>query len=161
VLLGVPLASGAAIAALSALAAHMTEQRLREITDEEAAAVLEPGEAGEIEGFLHEVEAASGLLVERQPRRWAFAHRSFQEYLTAVHLRGLPRARPPVAALIEDAWWQEVLLFYAALGDATPVLAACLARSTVSALALAGECLEEAHQIDPEVRAQVEQRVSA
>jgi hypothetical protein len=63
--------------------------------------------------------ASDGLLVEREPDQYAFAHKTFQEYLAAVHIRekGLVQV---LADAVNDDWWTEVTLFYAAQSDAEP-----------------------------------------
>jgi energy-coupling factor transporter ATP-binding protein EcfA2 len=91
---------------------------------------------------------------------YEFAHRTFQEYLTAVEL-----TRPGQMDILCGAfaagdmaldWWREVLLFYAALADATPLLEAAIQSSTVASLSLAYECLQVTESVDPAVKQELE-----
>ncbi len=91
---------------------------------------------------------------------YEFAHRTFQEYLTAVEL-----TRPGQMDILCGAfaagdmaldWWREVLLFYAALADATPLLKAAIQSSTVASLSLAYECLQVTESVDPGVKQELE-----
>jgi formylglycine-generating enzyme required for sulfatase activity len=59
------------------------------------------------------LENRTGLLVEREPERYCFAHRSFQEYLAACHLLDTsPDRSADLRGLVEEdaAWWREVIL---------------------------------------------------
>ena len=103
--------------------------------------------------FLNEVRK-SGLLVEREHGRFAFAHLTLQEYLAAAHL-GQHEA-DLLASNIDDTWWRETILLWAASADATPIVTACLNSRTVRALALAFDCADEARAITPQVRQQLE-----
>ncbi|WP_461012423.1 NACHT domain-containing protein [Streptomyces capparidis] len=101
-----------------------------------------------------EVARRSGLLVEREQGLYAFAHLTLQEYLAAARI-----GREHVELLtanVDDPWWRETTLLWAADADATPVVAACLASGTVRALALAFDCVEEAAEVDPEARGVLE-----
>ena len=103
--------------------------------------------------FLNEVHK-SGLLVEREHDRFAFAHLTLQEYLAAAHLD--QHESHLLASNIDDTWWRETILLWAAGADATPIVTACLNSRTVRALALAFDCADEARAIAPEVRRQLE-----
>jgi formylglycine-generating enzyme required for sulfatase activity len=59
------------------------------------------------------LENRTGLLVEREPKLYCFAHRSFQEYLAACHLLDTSvELSADLRRLVdEDAtWWREVIL---------------------------------------------------
>src|SRR5262249_43579255 len=58
---------------------------------------------------------------------------------------------------VESNWWHETIRLYCAQADATPVIAACLmkASSSVEALTIALECLQEARNVQAEVRQQL------
>jgi formylglycine-generating enzyme required for sulfatase activity len=59
------------------------------------------------------LENRTGLLVEREPERYCFAHRSFQEYLAACHLLDASEDRSAdLRGLVAEdaAWWREVIL---------------------------------------------------
>lgn len=142
---------------LRPLAAGMMERRIRDIRRDEAIAIIEPilqrvGFADRPENFLTNLESGSGLFLEREPGLWSFAHLTFQEYLTGAHwLEQKSDARNWVE-MVDDSWWHETFRLYAAQGDATPVVRACLEKNSVAALTLAADCQEEAREIDAEAR---------
>jgi hypothetical protein len=109
------------------------------------------------EEFLKMVENSSGLLVEREIGIYGFAHHTFQEYLAAVHILE-QRMGDDLAVKIGESWWHEVIRLYAARADATKLVAACLVRSktSVPALTLAIECLEEAREVQPALRTELQ-----
>jgi energy-coupling factor transporter ATP-binding protein EcfA2 len=150
---------------LQPLAAHMMKRKLRDITTDEAITVItQPlrrvGIMGDTaEKFLKDLQAGSGLLLEREARQWSFAHLTFQEYLTAAHWLEQKNGNLRWGELVSESWWHETLRLYAAQGDATPLVEACLEVDTIPALMLAADCLDEAREILPEVRCAAEQRV--
>lgn len=162
------LTSAQKLVVLRPLAAHMMEHELRDVTMVGVLPVVEEplrrvGVTGEsISRFLSELQDSSGLLLEREVGRWSFAHLTFQEYLTAAHWlgQGIGAARD-WSELVNNSWWHETLRLYAAQGDATPVVRACLDVDSVSALTLAADCLDEARELEPSVRRATEERVIA
>jgi hypothetical protein len=106
--------------------------------------------------FLRQIEESSGLLLERESGSYSFAHKTFQEYLAAMHIRD-ERLESDLIAKVEDPWWHETILLYAAQKDASDILEACFlsGNPSIRALSLAKECLREAHSIKPAVRAKV------
>jgi hypothetical protein len=152
---------------LEPLAAEMMQRHIRDISTEEAGQViglrLESVGVTDVEAqnALRDFQASSGLLLEREAERWSFAHLTFQEYLTAAHWLEEKDDVSNWDDLVKDSWWHETLRLYAAQGDATPVVRACLAADTVPALTLAAECLEEARKLDPALRRAVNERVMA
>ncbi|MGH8907259.1 MAG: NACHT domain-containing protein [Egibacteraceae bacterium] len=135
-----------------ALAHHMVEARVLEIAAVDALPVLEPALAAvghDCAGFLRAVSEASGLLVERDAAgsgRYAFAHRTFQEFLAAEHLLTEGTITDvELGELVGESWWRETLRFYAAGGEASRVVEACMqgATPTVEALSLAAACVED------------------
>jgi hypothetical protein len=103
--------------------------------------------------FLDEVRK-SGLLVEREHGRYAFAHLTLQEYLAAAQIGDNNLDR--LTGGVDDPWWRETTLLWAADADATPVVTACLKSGTVRALSLAFDCADEARTLDPAVRGELE-----
>ncbi|MGY0236848.1 NACHT domain-containing protein [Longispora urticae] len=96
------------------------------------------------EAFL-DLAGLHGLFVETSLGRYAFTHRTFQEYLAAVALA----ASPPDTLPVEDPWWHETLLFYAMLTGPDAVVRECLGSDTVTAWALAFDCAEHATDAQP------------
>lgn len=150
---------------LRPLAAHMMESRLRDIKTEDALPVITPPlervgvPPEDAADFLTNLQDTSGLMVERESGLWSFAHLTFQEYLTAAHWLERKGADADWRALVGDAWWHETLRLYAAQGDATPLVRACLEVNTVPALSLAADFLEENRELDPELRRATEARL--
>lgn len=161
------LTAGQLRSVLQPLAAMMMQSKYRNISINKIVSSIGPslseiGSSGSLaRDFLVETQQRSGLLIEREKDIWSFAHLSFQEYLSAVHWRekGLPTES--IAALVTDSWWHEALRLYAALGDATEIIRACLSVSNIHALSLASECLEEGRNIEHEVRVIAETRLIA
>ncbi|HUN34012.1 MAG TPA: NACHT domain-containing protein [Trebonia sp.] len=95
--------------------------------------------------FLNEI-LATGLLVH-DGTDYGFAHRTFQEYLAAACV---DRRREPglLTRRVDDPWWRETILLYAAQAGANPIVEACLnyakapARpsATIAVLTLALDC---------------------
>ncbi|HSS48506.1 MAG TPA: NACHT domain-containing protein [Thermoanaerobaculia bacterium] len=151
--------------ALQPLAYYLMQNKRREISLQEAVQIVSKPLSriagsrflGTERDFLQEIENGSGLLLERELEVYSFAHLAFQEYLAAVHAReeGIGEA---LARQVTDPWWNETIRLYCAQEDASPILEACLAaeRPAIAALALAIDCLEEARDVDPKWREQVE-----
>lgn len=150
---------------LRPLAAHMMESRLRDIPTGEVLSVITPlvervgVRAEDAADFLTNLQDTSGLVVEREAGLWSFAHLTFQEYLTAAHWLERGATNKVWRALVGDAWWHETLRLYAAQGDASPLVRACLEVETVPALSLAADFLEENRELDPELRRAAEARI--
>ncbi len=144
-------------AVLQPLAFHLMVGRKREFTAEEAAKnIREPlvevqGAGADPVEFLEVVKNTSGLVLESEIGLYSFAHLTFQEYLAAAHL--LDRRDPTLLpADVKDSWWHETIRLYAAQGDATPIIRACLDAPDVDVLTLAYECLNERGKVVAEVR---------
>jgi len=154
------------LAALRPLAARMMERKLRDIRTSDANAIIATplkrlgivGEAASV--FLSDLQATSGLVLEREIDHWSFAHLTFQEYLTASEWHREHRIKR-WAEMVGDSWWHEALRLYAAQGDATELVQACLDADALPALILAAECLDEKCEIEFTVRQAVETRVIA
>ncbi|MFN0112319.1 MAG: NACHT domain-containing protein [Blastocatellia bacterium] len=135
---------------LEPLAAEMMKHRVREITADGAMAIIRPllksvgVSDAEAKTALSDFQAATGLLLEREAGQWSFAHLTFQEYLTSAHWLEHKEAPPDWNGLVGNSWWHETLRLYAAKGNATPIVRACLDAGNVAALTLAADCLEEA-----------------
>jgi hypothetical protein len=139
---------------MQSLALKMMCERIRDIPIADAREAIESDLRGasrdvSASDFLSEVRK-SGLLVEREHGRYAFVHFTLQEYLAAAHL-----GDKEVGLLtdgVDDPWWRETTLLWAANSDATPIVAACLTSSSVQALSLAFDCAMEARTLEPNMR---------
>ncbi|PZV01229.1 MAG: transcriptional regulator [Leptolyngbya sp.] len=109
--------------------------------------------------FLMEIREVSGLLIAKEEGIYEFAHLSFQEYLASVEIRKL-NLQQVLIQVLQDAdqlsWWAETIRLYAAQGDTSDIIQAAMQASTVDALALAFDCLEEGESVDPIVRQELE-----
>jgi energy-coupling factor transporter ATP-binding protein EcfA2 len=152
---------------LKPLAAHMMEQKLRVISAAAAQSIIESPlkEVGitlaKIKSFLLDLQAGSGLLLEREAGQWSFAHLTFQEYLTAAYWLEQRGSDRDWTKMVSDSWWHETLRLYAAQGDATSLVRSCLEVDTLTSLMLAADCLGEALKLDPQTRFATEARIFA
>jgi hypothetical protein len=142
------------------LALEMMERRIRDIPVTEAEVIVgdtvrQVSRATRPSTFMEEVRK-SGLLTEREQGVYSFAHLTLQEYLAATQIREL-RKEDLLIAAVDDPWWREVTLLWASRANATSVITACLESGTVRALSLAFDCADEARQIDPSVRRQLDE----
>ena len=142
---------------LRPLAYQMMEKQLRVIAQADALriiakalAAVSPKTKGD--DFLKDVENGSGLLVERENGHYSFSHLTFQEYLAAVHAIET-RLESELLRRVENPWWHETIRLYCAQTDASHIIVACLDSSSVVALSLAIECMDEAREVTPEIRA--------
>jgi hypothetical protein len=151
--------------ALQALAAHMMQEEIRDISSEAALKILRPTlvavglEETKIETFLVDTQAGSGLLLERETDSWSFAHLTFQEYLTSNHWIEEKQSHY-WGNLVSKSWWHETLRLYAAIGDASHIVKACLNDGSILALTLMADCLEEARKLDAKVRQEAERKLT-
>jgi predicted NACHT family NTPase len=109
--------------------------------------------------FLRHIREVSGLLVEKEEGVYEFVHLSFQEYLGSLEIRESKREQLLIDAMQNTSllsWWGETIRLYAAQGDSTNIIKAAMQSSTIEAMALAYDCLEEGRSVDPSVRAQLE-----
>lgn len=151
---------------LQVLAYHLMLQGRREIRLDAATPVIArplalvtgKGDKQNAQAFLKSIEDESGLLIEREAGEYSFSHLAFQEYLASVHIQD-QRLEEKLTAQVENSWWHEVIRLYCAQADATLIVTACLSKEPLSvpALTLAIECVDEAKEIDPALRIQLEE----
>jgi predicted NACHT family NTPase len=98
------------------------------------------------------------LLSDRQQENvYEFAHRTFQEYLTAVELTKAEHESYLLdEVLAGDAqhldWWRQTILFYAGQVKVDALIQKALAQPTVATLTLAYECMQNSLKVSPEQR---------
>ena len=141
---------------LAALAYQMMRDHVSEVSADRAVEVLGPqlerySSSVTGEALLDDV-ARNGLLVEASGGRYAFTHLTFQEYLAARHVSATPDLVKSLADSVNDVWWYETILLYAANADASPIVRACLDSGTIPAITLAFDCAEASTEIDPDLR---------
>ena len=110
----------------------------------------------EPDAFLRMIKASSGLLLEREPGTYRFAHKTFQDYLAAAYIRS-NKLEQYLPFRIEADWWHETIRLFVAEADAAPVLDACLRQTppSIPALTCAVECIQEARKIDQSWRERI------
>jgi hypothetical protein len=145
-------------AILRSLAYAMMKRRVSDLNRSDALAVIQPtlrrmSRNVIPDSFLADV-SSNGLLIERETSQYAFAHKTFQEYLAAAYIRenGLVS---DLAGTVSDDWWAETTLLYAATSNADPIIQACLNANTAPALALALDCTEQDSSVDPDLRKRI------
>lgn len=126
--------------------AHYAEQTITPVL-QEVSTSLTPHK------FLRGIEQDCGILLEREQGLYSFAHLTFQEYLAAVHIRE-KSLEQELTTHIESDWWHETIRLYCAQTNASTIISACLIKEppSVLALTLALECLEDARNIQKEVK---------
>ena len=157
--LPVELAGDKKEALLRGLAYAMMDRRLSDLPHDEVLAEIRPAlrrlpRQVTAEGFLADV-GSNGLLVERESGLYCFAHHTFQEYLAAAYIRDKGLA-DVLAKAVDDPWWRETTLLYAARADADPIVAACLNSGTITALALAFDCADQGSEFAEDLRDRLE-----
>jgi NACHT domain len=143
---------------LQELAYQMMEREQRDIIKKHAEEIINPvlqevSTTLSPHEFLRGIEQDCGLLLEREQGLYAFAHKTFQEYLAAVHIRE-KSLEQELTTHIESDWWHETIRLYCAQANASTIISDCLKKEppSVLALTLALECLEEARNIQKEVK---------
>lgn len=149
---------------LATLAFAMMQRRIRDLSTKEIlteirATLRRISRKVTASEFLLDV-GSNGLLVERENGEFSFAHHTFQEYLAASHVLEKDMVST-LAKHVEDAWWRETTLLYAAQADnADAIVEACLVSGTVTALSLAFDCSEQARKLDPDLNERLERLIA-
>ncbi|WP_171063981.1 NACHT domain-containing protein [Actinomadura soli] len=149
---------------LQELAWHMMRHTLRDIPAEDAHRAIRrilqrTGPELSADSFLDHARR-SGMLVERQHRHYGFVHLTLQEFLASALVPQHPSHRQRLIDKVRDSWWRETTLLWAARNDASPVVEACLAARTVTSLSLAYACADEALELEPDLRAQLDEMLT-
>ncbi|MFC8371968.1 NACHT domain-containing protein [Streptomyces sp. NPDC057239] len=148
------LTSAQKLRVVRVLALAMTEDRREEAPGEWCESMIESAlrRSGRANAPLFlQLMVIYGILVRRGDGMYAFVHRQFREYLTAVQIAAQGSIRLLVQH-VEDPEWRDIILTWASSADASSVIEACLRRGTDDALSLALDCAETSPQIDPELR---------
>ncbi|MGJ5674731.1 MAG: NACHT domain-containing protein [Nostochopsis sp.] len=151
---------------LQVLALQLMLQKTREFNSSVGEQIIQQqlqavsGNKVKPEIFLKHIEQVSGLIVEKQQGVYEFAHKSLQEYLTAVQVKEENNEQILIDN-INDSWWDETIRLYAAKSDSTNLIRAALQDPTVVSLSIAYDCLQEGKSVAPKVRQQLEDTLEA
>lgn len=112
--------------------------------------------------ILTEIRDRSGILMEKRPGFYGFAHLSFQEYLTALEYVRKGRTRE-LAAHCNDRWWHEptALVIGTPGRHVEPLMQALLNQPGVEAGLLVGLCLVTATELASSTRRLCSERLKA
>ncbi|MCH7233003.1 NACHT domain-containing protein [Glycomyces sp. L485] len=150
-----PLTARQKVAPLRELALRMMQGRTRRVGAAEAVAAFEERLRGapkrvDPDDYLSQA-VLNGILVDDGHDAYAFAHVTLQEYLAAAALRE-SGDDAFLAKRIDQVWWRETILLWAAEGEADAVVRACLQAGDVDSLLLAEECMDVAAELDPRLQ---------
>jgi hypothetical protein len=146
---------------LQALAYKMTEREILEIDSREAEDLIkahfENMSITTRGQFLQSLQD-NGILVQLPKFHYKFAHRSFQEYLSAMYVKDIQQPELLVNSMnsINLKWWHETIVLYCAQTDPTPIVEACLKE-----ISLSKDVLDLALALyfwEPEVKKNIEQQ---
>jgi hypothetical protein len=147
-------------ALLRRLAYTMMRRRVRDLPRGQVIEVIRPSLQRMAttlteDGFLADA-TSNGLLIERENDLLSFAHLTFQEYLASAHIRHHNLSRV-LGKAVDDVWWRETTLLYAARSDTDPIVTACLRSGSLAALSLAFDCADQGSQLAPKLRRRLEE----
>lgn len=146
-----PLRAEQAQAVLQPLAFYMMQQNILELAEAGVLPILASPLADVTDdlladrAFLEVFELRTGVLIAREKGIYSFAHKTFQEFLAAVHIHETKLEANLITALLEDPgsdWWHETARLYAAQSDASNLIRALLNHQPIQAalIALAIDC---------------------
>ncbi len=152
---------------LSGLAARLHERKQAELPATEvekhfARCLPDLGRpAAEARTILDEIQQRSGVLVEKRPGYYGFAHLSFQEYLTALEYVRRGRTQEMIG-MHEDKWWHEPIALAAGMpGKHVASLFEGLLKQPEREVGfLLGMCLNTATEVPSALRRRVESRLA-
>lgn len=153
-------------AILQELALGMMQDEKREIPTSQAIDLMRSAlqKVGILEEdndrFIETIINESGLLIEPDTGKIAFAHLTYQEYMAAIEVKNFQQ-EALLRGKIGDSWWHETILLYCAISDATEIVKACLysKERTLGKLKLAYEIFQEAMLIAPKEREKLEKEI--
>lgn len=146
---------------LQVLALELMQEKTREFTSDVGEQIIKQelisvaGNAVQPKDFLKHIEQTSGLLLEKQQDLYEFAHKIFQEYLTAVQVKDSNNEQVLIDN-IHDSWWDETIRLYAAKNDTSGLIRGAMLNPTIISLRIAYDCLQEGKSVTPPIRQQLE-----
>jgi hypothetical protein len=157
-------------AVLQVLAWKLVQEQRTQFTPKEGTAWIQEAltrcsESFSPKQFWEEMKDTAGLLVEKELGKYEFTHQTFQEYFAAVYAREEGREELILQNMGNDRW-EEVICFYAALGNATTIINAGLDRLAADSNAprmrlikLINRCKHEGREVDKQTRVRCEQEL--
>lgn len=103
------------------------------------------------QGFFYYIETRTGILLHSKPGVYRFAHLGFQHYLAATQVK-MGRQEQILIENMQNPWWAETILLYAAQADCTLLILAAWKERNVVSLTLAYDCLREGQNIGLDLR---------
>jgi energy-coupling factor transporter ATP-binding protein EcfA2 len=146
---------------LQPLALELTQRKTLKFTPEEVYPLLEsklktlPGNCLSPAQFLKQLREVDALIAKEQEDVYEFAHRSFQEYLTATEIKETQQEAVLLEALQSPKaleWWADTMRLYAAQTDTSSLIAAIRQQPTLQTLLLAIDFWQTGRTLDPEVK---------
>jgi hypothetical protein len=147
---------------LQVLALELMLGKTREFTIEQGVEIISDTfsrieSSGQTESeFLDRAEKVSGLLLQREPGVYEFAHKSLQEYLAATQIKETKQEKLLVTNF-DDPWWEETIRLYAVQSDATNLIRVAIRISSPRAMKLAYDCIDEGARVNSETREQLDE----
>ncbi len=145
---------------LQPLALDLTQRHTLKFTLAEVRPLLQaklatlPGLDWTPEQFLKQLREVDALIAKEQEDVFEFAHRSFQEYLTATEIKETNQ-EPLLIEALNDAesleWWADTIRLYAAQTDTSNLINAVLEQPAPSldTLLLAIDCWQMGRTVQP------------
>lgn len=117
------------------------------------------------EHFTRLIKEVYNILVEVEEDNFEFSHKTFQEYLASTYFKE-ENKQDELIEKITDRSWEETIRLYCAQTDATQMIEKCLNiidsentfsdETKISALRLASNVLNEARNMQPDIRGKLE-----
>jgi hypothetical protein len=152
-------------AILCGLAFSMMRRRVHDLSPAQMAAEIRPvlrrkNVQLSAEEYLSDMRA-NGMIVERASGQLAFVHHTFQEYMAAAHILQDKRRTKILLESIEDVWWRETTLFFAAGSDANQIIESCFNSGGLNALSLAADWVDQGIGISSTLRARLDELIGS
>jgi len=146
---------------LQVLALTLMQEKTREFTSDVGEQIIKQelisvaGNTVQPKDFIKHIEQVSGLLLEKRQDVYEFAHKSFQEFLTALQVKDSNNEQVLIDN-IHDSWWDETIRLYAAKNDTSDLIRGAMLNPTIISLRIAYDCLQEGKSVAPPIRQQLE-----
>lgn len=146
---------------LQPLALDLTQRNTLKFTLDEVSSLLAtklntlPGNSLSPDQFLKQLREVDALMAKEEEEVYEFAHRSFQEYLTATEIKETQQEAILLTALHTPEalnWWADTMRFYAAQVDTSNLINAALQQPTLATLLLAIDFWQMGRTLQPAAR---------